>query len=133
LVAGPLWDFDQAAGGSSDGGFTNYGPSGVWAAEDNAWFKDLMAIPEFRQLVSVRWKEIRDREVREMINEARRIAEIYEACFIRNFTVPGYYRPGDQFWRVPPSVTAIRTYMGQVDYLINWFELRIVWMDGFLQ
>ena len=132
LYAGPLWDFDQSAGGTSDDFYPDYSPQGTWAAESNEWLRRLMRIPEFRTQVSQRWYEIRDVEVADTLEEIRHLSTTYRDDFYRNFerwtNLLGQY-----LWRTPREMRAIDTYEGQVDYLLDWYEQRIVWMDEFLR
>jgi len=139
LVAGPLWDFDQSSGSVVDGAY-NDSPTQLWAAgasgsEGNVWFRNLLETPEFRQLVDERWDTVKNREVRQMIDQIKYMSRLYETCFNRNYTATGggtRYQIGDNIWRTPQNIRNIKTYLGQVDYLINWLEQRIVWFDGWL-
>ena len=131
LYAGPLWDFDQSAGGTFDDFYPDYSPQGPWAAYRSEWFRRLMRIPEFVEIVSQRWSEIRDVEVAETLAEIRYLTTAYKADFERNFERwPN--KLGQYLWRTPPSMQVIGTYEGQVEYLLDWYEQRIIWMDEFL-
>lgn len=131
IYAGPLWDFDQSSGGTFDSFYPDYSPQGPWAATENEWFRRLMRIPEFRDMVSKRWFEIRDAEVAETLAEIRHLTTTYHEDFERNFERwPNML--GQYLWRTPPAMQAIDTYEGQVDYLLDWYEQRIVWLDEFL-
>ena len=132
LVGGPIWDFDQSAGGVIDhNGYVNYSPTGAFAATENRWFRQLMGMPEFRAHVALRWQTMRDEEVPIMLDRIRYLSDTYKTCFERNFERwPN--KLGQYLWRTPPSVIAIRTYTGQIDYLLDWFESRMEWMDDFL-
>ena len=135
LFGGPIWDFDQSAGGTAPsqtaGRGYQYHPRDPWAAYSNIWFRALMNVPEFRQLVSDRWFEINEVEVVAMLDLIRDTHTRYIECFERNFDRwPN--KLGQNLWRTPPSVIRIPTHEGQVEYLINWFEQRVVWMNGFL-
>jgi len=134
LFAGPMWDFDQSAGGSAGGGRPgwNPGPIGAWAADDNLWLRYLMGKDWFRAEVRTRWHEIRNNEVQDMLRELERIAVRYQDCFERNFE-RWDEKLGRATFRTPSSIVAIPTWRGQVEYLNNWFHQRIIWMDGFLR
>jgi hypothetical protein len=133
LFAGPLWDFDQSAGGSfSVDWYSNYSPKGMWAAYANRWFASLLLMPEFRDMALSRWNEIRCVEVAEIIASVRFLALAYAECFERNFERwPD--KLGNYLWRTPPTVMGINSFAGQAEYLADWFEERVFWMDGFLQ
>jgi len=154
LIAGPVWDFDQSAGSVVDAPqYPDYSPTGgdypgvytgAWAAYDNPWWRDLMLIPEFQKLVVARWNEIRNDQVESMIRQIRPIATFYSNCFNRNFTEGGLgsgmnraswtamSQPDTGLWRTPNTIRNITTFMGQVNYLVNWFEQRRIWMDGYM-
>ena len=131
LFIGPLWDFDQSAGGTFDSFYPDYSPQGAWAATENEWFRRLMRIPEFRAAASERWFEIRDVEVVETLEKVRYLTTRYRDDFERNFERwPN--KLGQHLWRTPPTMRVIDTYEGQVEYLLDWFAQRIVWLDEFL-
>ena len=132
IYAGPLWDFDQSAGGTSDTFYPDYSPQGAWTATENDWFRRLMRIPEFKQAVSERWFEIRDVEIAETLEEIRYLTTAYRDDFERNF-VRWPNLLGKYSWRTPREMQAIGTYEGQVNYLLDWYEQRIIWMDEFLK
>jgi len=131
LYAGPLWDFDQSAGGTFDSFYPDYSPRGPWAAYRNDWFRRLMRIPEFRNAVSARWFGIRDVEVAATLDTIRYLAFVHREDFERNF-VRWPNKLGQYLWRTPPSMQRFDTYEGQVEYLLDWYEQRIIWMDEFL-
>ena len=131
LVAGPIWDFDQSAGGSYAHWYPDYSPRRIWAALSNTWFAHMILIPEFRDEVARRWYEVRDDQIVTMIERLEELAAIYRACFERNFERwPD--KLGNYLWRTPATVVAIPTFVGQVEYLTDWFRQRAVWMDGWL-
>jgi len=130
LEMGPVWDFDIAAGNAyyqdMAGHQGGYGPTGGWAMY-RMWFRYLMEIPAFREAATFRWREIRDAEIRMMLDHILDIAIRYESSFERNFLrwpIMGIF-----VWPNPAEVVAIDTFMGQVDYLIRWLEARIAWLD----
>jgi len=131
LFAGPLWDFDQSAGGTFDSFYPDYSPQGPWAAYRNDWFRRLMRIPEFRGAVSERWFEIRDVEVAATLDTIRYLTYVHREDFERNF-VRWPTKLGRYLWRTPPTMQRFNTYEGQVEYLLDWYEQRIIWLDEFL-
>ena len=131
LVAGPVWDFDQSAGGSYAHWFPDYSPRRIWAAVTNNWFSLLVLMPEFREAAAQRWYEIRDNQVPAMIARVEYLAIVYQNCFERNFERwPN--KLGRYLWRTPATVVVIPTFVGQVEYLTHWYRQRSLWMDGFL-
>jgi hypothetical protein len=134
MYAGPLWDFDQSAGGSYFANAMDYTPQGPWAAHANPWFHDLMSMPEFRALVSERWFAVRDAEVAETLDLVRYLTTEYRADFEYNFQRwPNLIAANPPWGRTPPPMTAIHTFEGQVNYLLDWYTQRIVWLNEFLR
>lgn len=134
LFAGPIWDFDLSAGG--DGGYNSnnayrYGPYGSTATW-NRWFGMLMRTEWFAGMVSQRWDEIRDNEVRDMLDHINALARTYRRCFERNFERwPD--KLGNNIWRISRPALQRDTFMGQIEWLDEWFERRIVWMNDDLR
>ena len=132
LYYGPFWDFDQTAGNTfTSGWYTDYSPQRMWAGFANHWLTSLVIMPETRALIAERWEQLRDNEIAGMIAHLEYTALRYQECFERNF-VRWPNKLGNYLWRTPLTVQAIPTFMGQVEYLTDWFRQRSVWMDGFL-
>jgi len=132
---GPLWDFDLVAGNyhyQEHGPWTmegeyGYSPYGLTAATRNYWFRDLMQIPEFAVIVANRWREIRDDQVMQTLQNVEYLANTFEADFNRNFErhqIMGVY-----VWQDPVHIIEIETFMGQVEFLLDWLNRRIEWLD----
>ncbi|MCL2380122.1 MAG: CotH kinase family protein [Treponema sp.] len=128
LFAGPLWDFDLSSGSSRLQDSHGPSPQGVWATTQNRFFRLLMDTGWFREKVSIRWSEIRNREVQTMIGEIRCLADAYQACFEHNFM----RWPDKRVRWTNPNLFQL-SFMVQVEFLIGWFEQRKRWMDSFLQ
>jgi len=137
LYAGPVWDFDIAAGNAYyQGGPGGYSPHGEWVTYRCDWFRDLMAVPSIRTEARARWAEIRNREVRQTLDRLDFMADTYADCFNRNFdrwqimNIYVWPNPGN-VWNHNPSFD-IRTHRGQVDFLIDWLERRGDWMSSWI-
>ncbi len=37
---------------------------------------------------------------------------------------------GHSLWRIPDELAEIKTYEGNVDYFIDWWQNRFEWVDG---
>ena len=130
LHAGPVWDFDIAAGNFGYNIFWDFSPQGNFARRAVRWFYHMANTPEIAEKIYIRWQQIADREVRAMINLIYSTARTHQAAFERNH----------ERWREcilhihhPQPVLQIGTdFMGQVNYLIWWLEERIIWLNGFL-
>ena len=95
----------------------------------NYWYRHLMQMPEFFELVKDRWNEVRDREIAMMLSRVRRTAFTHRADFERNFE--RHPIMGVPVISAPQDVLRIRTFEGHLDHLINWLETRIEWLDDF--
>jgi len=128
LYMGPVWDFDIAAGNK------RYQPLGsnpyyLFAAVANYWYRDLMQMPEFKEAVTLRWNEIRDVQIAGMIEHLRYVALRDQTEFERNFERHPFSESAS--FRMPREIFAIRTWMGHVEHLLEWFEARTAWLDDY--
>jgi hypothetical protein len=142
LEMGPVWDFDVSAGNTYFQGRNRednpdreyypyyYSPHGLWAAWTNRWFRSLMHNPIFFDAVASRWNEIRDVEIWATINHIQYMSQQYQYAFERNFE--RWPIMGEFVWPNPDRVVAIDTFQGQVDYLVEWLEIRIEGFGDFL-
>jgi len=70
-----------------------------------------------------------DNKVSVMIERIRQLTITYQVCFERNFD-RWDNKLGNFLWRTPPSVIAIPTFMGQVDYQSTGSNsVRFGWTD----
>jgi hypothetical protein len=122
---GPAWDFDLAAGNRA----SQYSPEYLYVGIANYWYRNLLDMPEFFAAVTDRWNEIKDWEIKQMITLVGDTALFYKTDFERNFERHPIIGTG--FWNTPPAMLEIGDFMGQVDYLIGWFNTRVAWLDDF--
>lgn len=131
LFMGPIWDFDISAGNAGNQPL-GYGPEGLYVAEFNYWYRNLMRRPEFFEAVQARWNEIRDAEVAQTIEHLRFVSVRYQDEFERNFE-----RHPDVFgraqMRTPQEILEIDYFMGHVEHLLNWLTVRATWFDEFFE
>jgi hypothetical protein len=124
LALGPIWDFDQSAGCSTHGGDTYKG----WASgTPHSWFLALIEIDEFRSLVIERWMESYDylHSVPDIIQaKADECRADIDANFIRWDRLIGY-----PHWRSIPKMDKFKTYDEHVDYLKEWLNNRMNWIE----
>jgi hypothetical protein len=128
LYMGPVWDFDVAAG-NAKGQALGSGPEYLYAGVFNYWYRNLMTVPEFFEAVTARWNEVRDVEVAQTISNLRHTAVHYQQDFERNFL--RHCVMGEDLWGSPPEVVEITTFIGQVEHLASWLEIRAAWLDDF--
>jgi len=135
LEMGPVWDFDIAAGNAHFQGDTledypyYYSPHGLWAGWVHLWYRNLLQMPEFFDAVADRWNDVKDGPVRQTINRINFMALRYQAAFERNFErwpiLGVYVRPN------PQRVVEIDTFLGQVEYLVDFLETRKIGFSDF--
>ena len=131
LEMGPVWDFDIAAGNAyyAYARLGGYFPHGIWAREMNRWFFYLMRMPTFYNAVHDRWREIRHTKIPATIDRINHMANTYRLGFERNFE--RWNIMGRWVWPNPRRIYLIDTFMGQVDNLTNFLELRAAWLDEY--
>ena len=125
LVMGPLWDFDVAAGNTY--WQRNQTPYGLYVGGQHYWFRNLMATPEFREVVTERWNREAFAAIMRTVAHIHYMAETYQGCFERNFErhdIMGVF-----VWPNPPQVVEIDTFLGQVDYLADFLVRRAFYMN----
>ncbi len=125
LRFGPLWDYDQSCGNS-----TQYSASyeGWNTGHENYWLTSLIEIDEFKELVRRRWSEVRpiiEGIPDYIISESEKMKPDIDLNFTKWNNVLG-----KKLWRIPDGLAEIDTYEGNVRYLIDWWNSRFAWMDG---
>lgn len=133
LALGPIWDFDLSLGNANEGcdKFTDLHAARNTMGQSNPWFYHLMAYNWFRDLVAERFasKEVQDiiQSLPEMI---RTEAEAKFDSFCRNFEEWQIF--GQCMNREPRAITKLMSYKEHYEYLIQWLESRIAWLNGFI-
>ncbi|WP_431920619.1 CotH kinase family protein [Micromonospora wenchangensis] len=133
ITAGPLWDLDLTYG---TGGGINLETDG-WQYEQprwpkpNNWINRLVTDPGFMALVRTRWAELRRGPLSAAGLDAR----------LAGLTAPLTNAADRNFQRWPnlttekigPIVTPTAdTWQGQLDYLRDWLDWRMAWLDSAL-
>ncbi len=120
LTMGPVWDYDIGFGNVnySDGQY----PEG-WYIREAAWYKRLFEDPDFVIRVKNRWQTLKP-EVQATIEEIDAQAAALSQSQRRNFST----------WKILnravwPNPVTTGSYQGEVDYLKDWLNKRIIWMD----
>jgi hypothetical protein len=120
LHMGPVWDFDVAAGNYD--AVKNQEPYGLYIQQQHYWYRHLMATPEFREAYVKRWNDVGYDAVSKTLEHIKELATEFEESFEANFNRHDVM--GEYVWPNPPHVVEIDTFMGQVDYLIDFLERR---------
>lgn len=135
LHAGPVWDFNIALGNANYcGGDTYYG----WAIDFNDqcpadgwqipfWWNRLWDTPSFRAQMQARWFELRagafsDAAIHGVVDS---LFGVVQEAQVRNFQ----RWPILNVW-VWPNVFCCGSYQEHANFLENWLDDRIEWLDG---
>jgi hypothetical protein len=127
IVLGPLWDFDVAAGNAD--WLSNQTPYGLYVSTRWYWGEALHQTPQLRERMIQRWNDYFVPATHQMLAHIHQVGTRYEAAFERNFErfpIMGVY-----VWPNPPHVVEIDTFMGQVDYLIDFLTRRMHYLDEY--
>jgi len=130
LTFGPLWDFDNSLGNANEG-TERY--QYLYAAynerfQNNPWFYTAMNQKWFRERVLERWDEIEDlrSKLSDMVlSEAKAGYNSY--C--RNFECWDLF--GMVLNRETEQITSLMSYREHYEFLAEWIDLRLEWLDGF--
>ena len=136
LVAGPLWDFnlawgnaDYCEGGNTDGWeiyFNSVCGSGGGGLQNPFWWDRLLDDPAYAHAVNCRWQTLRQDVLHtdSLMNYIDSMAVYLEDAQQRNYMqwpVLGVY-----LW---PNNFVGATYAEEIQYLKDWTQLRLDWMD----
>jgi len=141
LYSGPLWDFDISSGNNNygygfvDGTITEAVPDldmqvygELWVAKQNRWFRRLLRIQEFNDLVQAKLANyedtindvisLLDTDVSNTDGYYYKYGDAMESNFIR------WPRLGQYDWPNTQTIVNITTVKGQIDYLHEWLIER---------
>lgn len=122
LFMGPLWDFDIAAGNINYNG--NDDPTGWWI-RISPWISPLFEDPAFQARVKARWNELKAEQFDTILDYIEASAGSLTLAASNNF----------QRWPILdewvwPNAVVTGSYEGEVQYLRDWLQTRIAWMDA---
>lgn len=125
LFLGPVWDFDQSAGDSTTGGadYETWYPA---STASNSWFDTLLEMEEFREILAERLQS-KLPEVRQLLALEREKAVIYKQDIDANFE--RWPVIGTTGWRIREEISDLETYEENVEFLFDWLEHRIDWLE----
>lgn len=133
LYLGPIWDFDLSLG-NADSGCENY--IDLHAAQNlmgqsNPWFYHLMGYEWFRQMVAERYQSDEVQKIVGSLHDL--IQDTVDANYNslnRNFQRWQIF--GQRMNRETREVVKLKNYDEHYNYLLNWLDNRIQWMNGFM-
>ena len=145
VFKGPIWDFDLTAGNndptSTWGAFDawnargGYTTAGIWPGHINRWFRNLLRVPQFFELVRVRFDYLAfghgngNSAIDRTIRYIHTLANVYQSEFDRNFT--RWNLLGRRTWAQPPCIVQLNTHNQNVMHLINWLHYRRLQLSHF--
>ena len=138
LFMGPIWDFNLAFGNADyysaayvDGFFINYlSENANFKAYDGFqmpfWWKKLIADQYFSNKLYDRWQELRGGilKVESIFHSVDSLTVLLDESKARNFA--RWPILGTYIW---PNAYIGQTYKNEIDYLKQWIDDRINWMD----
>ncbi|WP_194776727.1 CotH kinase family protein [Pararhodonellum marinum] len=124
LSMGPIWDFDLAIG-NVDYSVAQY-PTGWWV-RGGPWFSRLFEDPAFRAQVKERWNIHQPvlAKLPEVIDNRALKMDYSQAMNFAIWPILDTY--------VWPNPVVTGSYEGEVQYIREWLEQRLNWMDGQIQ
>lgn len=122
---GPSWDFDISCGNVYYDGGDKY--TGLFVKEKSVWVRRLFSDPEFVAKLKQRWNSTKQ-ELYDSINTwIPEQAALLEASAEHNFKK--WQILGNYVWPNEFGFSERKTYQSEVDYLINWLNLRYEYLD----
>jgi len=152
LYMGPAWDHDIGFGNTSKDSVTQSGNSwnegkdwgyfSFWKKEDNStaaknyegflinqrgWYKRLFEDEDFSKAVKARWSGTRKKlEVSIVWLKAQGVI-LNEAAEMNDSV---WHLLGSESWPRAPGYRKRKTYRSEVEFLVDWCEKRIEWLDS---
>lgn len=137
---GPVWDYNGSLGNADY--FEAWDPEG-WHYEnpefpaDNPngyrWYERILEDPGFQAAYAARWRELRQGPwatadlLQDIDDAAAQLAEAQARNFQRWPILGEYVWPNDE------GHAERTTYAAEVDYLKEWLQMRLAWIDSQLQ
>lgn len=122
LYFGPVWDYDIAFGNVN---YDNCDLTTGWSPRNAPWYQQLFSHPEFETMVKSRWKELYNGELAGLDTYIDELAEKMEISQKENFK--RWPILNTAVW---PNPVVTGSYKGEVDYLKNWLNKRMVWLNS---
>lgn len=131
LVLGPLWDFNLSLGNSEN--LEGWKPEGWYypliSEYDylNGWYNRLFQDEKFEQKYKQRYRHLRNSafSTPRLLNKISSYADILSEAQVRNFN--RWNTLGTYIW---PNWFIGDTYQEEIDFMSNWLNDRLIWMDG---
>jgi len=124
LYMGPIWDFDISSGNVNYKPIVN--PTVPWMQTQSPWYARWFSDPGFRADAVQQWNALQKKGIfTNWLASIRAQAASLEQSQANNFA--RWPMLGLEVW---PNPEAVGTYDGEVNYLVNWLNLRIAYLDS---
>jgi CotH kinase protein/Bacterial Ig-like domain (group 3) len=124
LYMGPIWDFDISSGNVNYASITN--PTLPWMQTNAIWYEQWFKDPGFKADVATQWNALTNNGVFvTWLASIRQQATTLQQSQANNFG--RWPMQGIEVW---PNPEAAGSYNGEVEYFINWLNLRIAYLDS---
>jgi hypothetical protein len=124
IYMGPVWDFDISSGNVNYATITN--PTLPWVQTNAIWYEQWFKDPGFQADVATQWNALKSNGVFiTWLASIQQEADSLEQSQKNNFA--RWPMLGIEVW---PNPEAAGSYDGEVQYLLNWLNLRIGYMDS---
>ncbi|MGB7759664.1 MAG: CotH kinase family protein [Bryobacteraceae bacterium] len=124
IYMGPVWDFDISSGNTNYATIVN--PTVPWMSTQAIWYRQWFNDPGFRADIATQWNTLQKNGVfAAWLASIQQEAESLEQSQVNNFGC--WPMQGIEVW---PNTEAAGSYAGEVQYLINWLNLRIAYLDS---
>jgi hypothetical protein len=124
LYMGPIWDFDISAGNVFYAAIMN--PTIPWMQVQAIWYEQWFKDPGFKADVVTQWNALKNNGVFSVwLASIQQQANSLQQSQKNNFS--RWPILGIMVW---PNAQAAGSYEGEVEYLINWLNLRIAYLDS---
>lgn len=130
LTMGPVWDFNLSLGNADY--LQGWRPQGWYftlignTEYLNGWYTRLFEDPAFQKAYKDRWRQLRQSTFsnRHLAEKIRNYQRLLDESQQRNFV--RWPILGTRVW---PNYFVGQTYEQEVDWMVNWVETRLRWMD----
>ena len=132
LHYGPIWDFDMGFGNDGENGKRpEQGIITGWYVKNGFWTAKMFKDSAFVENMRNRWREKKgalDSAVAETFPALASDDSISAECNFMKWKILGTY-----VWPNPVGFEDRLTYQSEVDYMKNWLEDRIEWLDNAIE
>ncbi|MCL2814273.1 MAG: CotH kinase family protein [Oscillospiraceae bacterium] len=125
LCMGPVWDFDIGAGNID---YANCDDPAGWHVRYASWFYRLFEDEEFAKEFKERWNYVKRNDLPKMFELIDETAALLAQAQTANFAK--WPILGSYVWPNAAGFEHRGTYESEVEYLKDWLQARIAWMDG---